>query len=259
MWMTSKVVKVKIKLVKKLFIYFNYNLYQKLDDIEQRIDNQRELWRECNESFIKEKFMPHIKWVGIIKGDLGQYQMGDLAEGAKKVDIPDDMDEVMVKAIPFQIIAIVIITASVFVKVSHAKEIPFTPVSAIIGFVIGFLALIIHELLHAIVFPKKATVYVGIYPKSFGAVALSSCPLKRWRFVLMSLLPTLLGIVPIALFWVLPSELKVLNGLMLGMSMMGLTSPAVDFYNVYKVFRGTPKGCTLQFHGDCLYYYEKEN
>lgn len=203
--------------------------------------------------------MPHIKWLGIIKGDLGQYQQGNLPAMAKKVDMPEDMDELMIKAIPFQLIAIVIITVSVFVKVSLTKEIPFSPVSVILGFVIGFLALIIHELLHAIVFPKEATVYVGIYPKSFGAVALSAYPLRRWRFVLMSLLPIVLGIAPITLFWVFPSELKVVNGLMLGMAMMGLTSPAVDFYNVYKVLRGTPRGCTLQFNGDCLYYYGEEN
>ena len=99
----------------------------------------------------------------------------------------------------------------------------------------------------------------GIYPKSFGAVALSAYPLRRWRFVLMSLLPTVLGIVPITLFLLLPPELKMVNGLMLGMAMMGLTSPAVDFYNVYKVLRGTHRGCTVQFHGDCLYYYERES
>ena len=28
--------------------------------------------------------MPHIKWLGIIKDDLGQYQIGDLLDGAKK-------------------------------------------------------------------------------------------------------------------------------------------------------------------------------
>ena len=202
--------------------------------------------------------MPHIKWLGIIKDDLGQYQMGDLPDGAKKVNVPEDMDELMIKAIPFQIIATVIIVVSVFVKVSLAKELPFAPMWVVIGFVLGFLALVIHELLHAIVFPKKATVYVGIYPKSFGAVALSSYPLKRWRFVLMSLLPMVLGVVPILLFWILPSEYKMVNGLMFGMAMMGLTSPAVDIYNVCKALGETPRGCTLQFYGDSLYYYETE-
>ncbi len=207
----------------------------------------------------REKCMPHIKWLGIIKDDLGSYQQGNLPTYAKKIDMPEDMDGMMLKAIPFQLIAIVLITASVFVKVSISDVFPFNPVAVIVGFIMGFLALIIHELLHAIVFPKEATVYVGIYPKSFGAVALSAYPLRRWRFVLMSLLPTVLGIVPIALFLLLPPELKMVNGLMFGMAMMGLTSPAVDFYNVYKVLGGTPKGCTVQFQGDCLYYYERES
>lgn len=52
---------------------------------------------------------------------------------------------------------------------------------------------------------------------------------------------------------------KIVNGLMLGMAMMGLTSPAVDIYNVCKVFEETPRGCTLQFYGDSLYYYMNES
>lgn len=199
--------------------------------------------------------MPHIKWIGIIKDDLGGYQRGDLPPTARKVDIPEDMDELMVKSIPFSIMGIVIITVSIFGKVFVTDQFPFSPVWAVVGFVAGFLALIIHELLHAIVFPREATVYVGIYPKSFAAVALTAHPLKRWRFVLMSLLPMVLGIVPIVLFLVLPAEMKAVNGLMLGMSMMGLTSPAVDMYNVYKVLKGTPKGCMLQFNEDSLYFW----
>ena len=200
--------------------------------------------------------MPRIKWLGIIKDDLGQYQKGNLPTNEKKVNIPDDMDEVMVKSIPFQIVAIAFIAISIFTKVYISKHFPFNPITMIIGFIIGFAALIIHELLHAIVYPKDATVYVGIYPKSFAAVALSAYPLKRWRFMLMSLLPTMLGIIPIVLFWVLPSEFNLINGLLIGMAMMGLTSPSVDMYNVYKVIKETPRGCIMQFNGDSLYYYE---
>ena len=75
----------------------------------------------------------------------------------------------------------------------------------------------------------------------------------------MCLLPMILGVVPILLFWILPPEYKVANGLMFGMAMMGLTSPAVDIYNVCKVLGETPRGCTLQFHGDSLYYLVEGN
>lgn len=205
----------------------------------------------------KEEHMPHIKWLGIIKDNLGCYQESKLPDDAKKVDMPEDLDEIMVKSIPFCIGGIVIIMFSVIVKSLVCKEFPFNPIWSIIGFVVGFLALIIHELLHAVAFPKAATVYIGIYPKSYAAVALSAYPLKRWRFVFMSLLPTILGIVPIVLFLLLPPYMKNLSGFFLGMSMMGLTSPSVDLYNVYMVLRGTPKGCIVQFHGEDLYYYEE--
>ncbi len=48
----------------------------------------------------------------------------------------------------------------------------------IIGVLLGFLALIIHELLHAIVYPKNANVYIGI-AKPITFVALASYPLKK--------------------------------------------------------------------------------
>ncbi|MBE5946923.1 MAG: DUF3267 domain-containing protein [Lachnospiraceae bacterium] len=200
--------------------------------------------------------MPHIKWLGIIKDDLGRYQKGNLPDGAIKVDMPDDMNVLMVKSIPFQVIGIVIITVSVYIKVMLNEQFPFELFFTVIGFALGFLALILHEILHAIVFPKEATVYVGIYPKCFAAVALSAYPLRRSRFIAMSLLPMILGVIPITLFLVLPDEMKTINGLMLGMSMIGLTSPSVDLYNVYKVLMETPKGSTLQFNGDELYFYK---
>ncbi len=37
------------------------------------------------------------------------------------------------------------------------------------------------------------------------------------------------------------------------------TAKKVDMYNVYKVLKGTPRGCMLQFNEDRLYYYEREN
>lgn len=96
--------------------------------------------------------------------------------------------------------------------------------------------------------------YIGIYPKALAAVALASYPLKRRRFIEMSLLPFLLGIAPMALFWISPAEASHWNGLWFGLAVMGLISPYTDAYNVYQVLKQTPKACRIQFWGDDTFW-----
>ena len=82
-----------------------------------------------------------------------------------------------------------------------------------IGGIIGFLLILVHELLHAIAFPKYATVYIGIMPRSLTAVALSSSPVKRNRFIFLSILPIILGLIPLVIFCVSSNYLKEINGI----------------------------------------------
>lgn len=48
-----------------------------------------------------------------------------------------------------------------------------------------------------------------------------------------------------------------MNGFLFGLSIMGLTSPYVDSYNVYQVLRQTSKSDSIQFYGDDLYVISK--
>ncbi len=198
--------------------------------------------------------MSQIKWVGIIKTELSDYQRGELPENAVKMRMPQSTGEMMVKALPFLTIPFVIVFASMFVKTYVSKQV-VNPLFVLLGVVSGFIALLFHEWLHAVVYPKKATVYIGIYPKAFAAVALASYPLKRKRFIGMSLLPVILGVIPLALFCFMPSGMKELNGFLFGFSMMGLFSTYPDIYNVYQVLCQAPKGSWIQFEGDDLYYF----
>ena len=45
--------------------------------------------------------MPRIKWIGIIQGEIAQYQEGELNTDAKKLDMPSAMNDMMLKALPF--------------------------------------------------------------------------------------------------------------------------------------------------------------
>ena len=198
--------------------------------------------------------MPNIKWIGILDGETSKYQTGDLDTRAKKMIMPTTIKEMMIKAIPFAIISCFVVILSMFTKRHLAQQGVADHIFIVTGLVAGFLGLLLHELLHAIVYPSKATVYIGIYPKAFAAVALASYPLKRKRFILMSLLPMILGIVPLVIFWISPIEFKAWNGFWFGCSVIGLISSYPDCYNVYQVLKQTPKGCSIQFWGDDTYW-----
>ena len=95
----------------------------------------------------------------------------------------------------------------------------------------------IHEWLHGIVYPRNALVTIGKITGKISFVALASYPLKRRRFIVMCLLPFVLGIIPLLIIIVSPAEYRELNGLMFGMSCMGMVSPFPDVYNVFIVLK----------------------
>lgn len=198
--------------------------------------------------------MAKIKWVGIIDSNLTEYQKGQLDDKAVKLKMPKSMSQMLLKAIPFAIPSFIVIFLSMFLKTIICGQRVFDPLFIAIGFILGVLLLLVHELLHAVVYPKGATVSIGVDKKTFSPVALASYPIKRNRFILMSLLPFILGVLPLILFICFPSSFLQLNGLMFGLSIMGLISPYPDVYNVFQVLKQTPKNCYLQFYMDDLYY-----
>ena len=199
--------------------------------------------------------MPRIKWVGIIR-DIDVYQTGVLPKHAIQLRLPRDLNGMMTTALPFALPPALLCVGSVFLKtmLHHYKQ--AQPLFILIGVLLGLLLLLLHELLHAMIYPSDAYVYIGIVPRSFAAVALASHPMKRSRYLLMTLLPAVLGIVPLILFWVLPAKMTAVNSILFGLAVMGLVSPYTDYYTAYQVIRQTPKNCFVQNEKDDVYYFE---
>lgn len=198
--------------------------------------------------------MPGIKWVGFIKEDeTEKYQKGELDNKAVMMKMPKTMNEMMLKAIPFLLPVILIMRISLYLKGHINNQIVVRIPFIFIGLLIGFFLLVIHELLHAIVYPKKANTYIGII-KPFYFCALASYPLPKKRFILMCILPYILGVIPYIAFWLSPANYLELNGILWGMAFLGLGSPYPDAYNVYQVIKQVPKGKKVQFHGNDTYY-----
>lgn len=199
--------------------------------------------------------MPQIIWKGIIKSE-NDFPDSKIPENTIKIDTEQDMKKMQIKALPFMIPSILICFVCMFSKTFLANEKVVNIVFLFIGCVIGFFLIIVHELLHAVAFPKNAAVYIGIMPENFTAVALSSSPVKRNRFIFLSILPVILGIIPLVVFCVSNNSLKEFNGLMFGMAIMGMVSVYPDIYNIFHILKVVPKNATIQNNKNETYYFE---
>ena len=185
--------------------------------------------------------------------DIKEYQRGSLPENALRLDTLHSIAEMLKKAAPIEAVLCVVLFVAMFIKSIVNHDLVIHPIAVAFGFIIGFLLLTIHELLHAVVYPKAANVTVGKLKGKLVFVALASFPMSRQRFILMSLLPFVLGIIPLLAFVISPAEYKILNGLMFGMAAMGMVSPSADVYNVIIVSRQAKKTDKLLFFEDDLY------
>ncbi len=191
--------------------------------------------------------------VKAVIADIKEYQRGVLPQNARRIDTPSSIDEMMKKTTPITALLCAILIVMMFVKtiMSHTKVV--NPLGIFAGVAMGFVMLVVHEWLHAIVYPKDARVIIGRVKGKILFVALSSYPMTRGRFIIMSLLPFVLGILPLAVFLISPAENKMLNGMMFGMACMGMVSPAPDVYNVFSILKYSNKKDKVMFYEDDLF------
>lgn len=212
--------------------------------------------KKCNGIFIFEvkiNNMPQIIWKGFTKPDF-VFQPEPLPRNSIRINIPDNnMQKSFLFAIPFIIIVLLVLHLKELVY----KEFPIDRPYAALGMGLGILFCVVHEFLHAIVYPRNYKAYIGIIPKKIMFYMSCSAPLKRGRFVLMSLMPMILGIIPLLLFIMSPLEHKVLNAILWPMAMIGLVSPCPDYLNVYYVLKEAASGSYVQDGEDGLYWFAK--
>lgn len=195
--------------------------------------------------------MSKIKIIGIIKEtDIKKYQK--YSTNKKMIKISNDSDNIQIKAIPICIFLILLCNLLLFYKI-FSVSIKINLLFFIVGFIIGFLLLIVHELLHGIVYPKNVNVYIG-FVKPISFVVLASYPMSKKRFILMCLLPFILGIIPLIIF--LLSTNSIICCVSFGIMSLGIISPYPDVYNVYQVIKKVPKNKKVLFFEDSMMYLD---
>ncbi len=200
--------------------------------------------------------MPNIVWEGNKKEFGTLHSCAEIPQNAVKLRNADGFIE---KALPYGVAPTVICMLAVFLKAFINKQPPLEPLFLIPAFIIGFLiALPFHEFMHALCYPKGATVWVGLCLRKIAAYAISYYPLTKTQFIIMSLAPSLLGIVPLVLFIVIPISMKPLLTICVIPAFMGLISLAPDYMDIKSVIKNAPNNALIQDTTDGLYYYKPE-
>ncbi|MDO4777928.1 MAG: DUF3267 domain-containing protein [Tissierellia bacterium] len=186
--------------------------------------------------------------------NISEYQKGMLPKGARKLDTPST-EEMLKIAMPICIVICIFLSGTVFYKIYTAPKVEVLPlfIGIALGLVGGATLFVVHEWLHAIVYPKEATVTIARIKGKLLFVALASYPLKRSRFILMCLLPFILGIVPYILFIVSEPINMLLDGVLIGLAGMGMVSPYPDVFNTMVVLKQCKRTDEIMFYEDDMY------
>ncbi|MCM1194817.1 MAG: DUF3267 domain-containing protein [Corallococcus sp.] len=197
--------------------------------------------------------MPNIIFKGITKETDSIFdEINERPQNANALKIPKhNMSVSLIFAVPF----IVLCFALIYVKKNMTDDFPIIGYFVPIGIILGILSCFLHELLHAILQPKEAKVYIGFIPSKFMFYMKCKEPLSKRRFIAMSLLPIILGIVPLAVFMIFDN--RILNSIMWPMAMIGLVSPSPDYLNVYCVLKQAPKGSFIQDDADGMCWFTR--
>ena len=192
-----------------------------------------------------------IQWVGCQKWDTDFPEL-PLPAHAKRLDFPEHM---LTASLPYGILPMLVCYAALFGKIAASPVFPLDRRFVPLGILLGLLLIPVHEVLHAVCFPKAATVYVGLAPEKLAAFAVCFSPVSLGRFGVMSLLPAALGLAPLALFWLFPAGWGVAAALCWPAAMIGLISPCPDYMSVLRVLRHVPAGALIQASNSGWYWY----
>lgn len=195
--------------------------------------------------------MPNIIWEG--NQEWGkEYPTKSMPVNARKIDRPDN---IMRASIKYGVVAILFCYLIIVLKIELYGSLPIDRRFAIVGLLLGFLLIPVHELLHAVCYTNDAIVYVGVALKAIAAYTVSYYPITKVRFILMSLIPTILGIIPLLLFLVIPGEWTIVETICLPMGIMGMITPAPDYMDVVLVLKQVPSRAMIQASNDGLFWY----
>ena len=156
------------------------------------------------------------KFIGIVKADY-RYEYEPLPDNAR---LMTDRSKTIALITGFLGILVGYILLRVKQYMLNNGEAVLNKPFILLGSVFGALLLLFHEFLHLIPYPGNSTKIISI--KGGTPSAFCSAAVSKGTFIVSSLLPVLLGIIPLMLFMLMPSANKVINTILWTTGTIGL-------------------------------------
>ena len=191
----------------------------------------------------------NIKWIGKYTGD--NLPTADISGISQELH---ELPEVTNKSALLLIPIILILQAIVVFKNVFLTGVVLSRRFLLVGLVCGFLMAPLHELLHAVCFPRGSKVYMFYTAYGLGTTCLS--PVQKRRFLLVNVFPSvILGVLPLIVFLFIPKEFTVLNSILYGISFVNIGASYADYMNVIHLLK-VPQDATIQISGESIYWYK---
>ena len=198
-----------------------------------------------------------LRYMGVCK-DFNKLPVGDLPEHAVKFVEPDNKEELEKAVLPFMLPPIILIGLALLIRFLVYGGLNLN-ISLdmwrvlLICIALIFAAMIIHELLHAICFPKDSEVHIYINLSFFFVH--STAPVSKRRFIFMSLLPNIiLGFLPLIIWIFVPLPIAISTTVLIFSAIM-LICGCGDYMNAYNAYRQMPINSMQQLSGMNSYWF----
>lgn len=193
-----------------------------------------------------------LVWKGKMKS-LNDLPKGELPENAVVFKEPETPEKFNLAATFFTLPVTAFAVILFFLKSAVYGWISF-PVH-IAGVLASFLAVLPHELLHAVCFPKDADVGIYYSPKNLMMFVMSVHPVSKARFILLSLLPSMVfGLAPMVI-WLFVPDGPFWHGTLFTGGFLSLLMGSGDYVNAVNALRQMPKGAYTQPSGFHSYWF----
>ncbi|MDV3429327.1 MAG: DUF3267 domain-containing protein [Bacillota bacterium] len=190
-----------------------------------------------------------IKWKGKLT-DANQLSTVELPKNAVEFCELKSIFEYCILGIPI----VVLVIFCLYIKAHFVAIVRMNLTGKIIGVLLAFLFVGVHELIHAICFPPKAI--VEIYFNKYGLCTTSSSPSSKKRSVIIAILPSLvLGIIPLILWTFIPIQNIMISTIWYFFAIGSFGAGIADIYTMINIITKMPKGSMMQISGYKFYYF----
>ena len=211
----------------------------------------------CNIKYIiyLEGLQLKLIWKGKFQGE-HQLPVGVLPDNAVRFREPETPAKLNLVASLFIIPVALIIIAAIIIKAKMGLITQGLELFNIWGVLLAFLMIFPHEMLHAVAFPREAEVEVWYSIKNMMAFVASTYPTSKWRFIFLSLLPSIVfGFIPLIIWIFIPPEFSGISDMLFSFGSCSLMVGVGDFLNVFNAATQMPRGSITQLSGFHSYWY----